>query len=185
MIIKLNKIAPELKPTIPDLITRPVGKELYSRVMVNLVHIHKGEVLLLDFEGYRVLDPSFIDEFIIRLIFKSRDDENHFYVKLAQISEIAAINIASVFKSYTAVNNIRLVVITESLIENNFFIGDLHPQERDIINYLMVNKTAIPMDIATFLEIDTARAETLLHSMHSMRTIRQLLEGNTVIYCPV
>jgi len=185
MIIKLNKIASELKLKIPDLITRPVGKDLFARVLKNLVNIHEGEVLLLDFEGYRVLDPSFIDEFIIRLIFKSRAEENHFYVKLVQISEIAAINIASVFKSYNNVNNIRLAVITDSLIGNNYFIGDLQPQERDIINYLIVNKTALCPEIASFLEIGNGETEALLDSMHSMRTVRKLLDGNTTIYCSV
>lgn len=182
MEIRINKIATGLKLKTPDLITRPVGKELFSKVSTIVENIHDGEVLLIDFSGYRVLDPSFIDEFIIRLIFKSRENEPSFHVKLTSISDIAVMNISSVFKSYNNARNVRLSVITDNVINNSYYIGDLSSLERDIINYLVVNKSALPLEIASFLEISPEETVHILDDMHRMRILRKIVHDSAPYY---
>lgn len=182
MVIKINKIATDLKLKIPDLITRPLGKNLYKKVLSSITNIHDGEVLVLDFTGYRVLDPSFIDEFIIKLILKSRQLDPSFHIKLSHISDIAIMNISSVFKSYNNTNNPRLAVITDSVINNSYFIGELSPQEKDIINYLVVNKSAAALEIASFLEMKPGDAEILLERMFAIRILRKIVHDQVTLY---
>lgn len=182
MEIRINKIAAGLKLKTPDLITRPVGKDLFNKITNKIKNIHDSEVLLIDFEGYRVLDPSFIDEFIIKLIFKSREHTPSFHVKLTHISDIAVMNISSVFKSYNNVSDVRLSVITDNVINNSYYIGELSTQERDIINYLVVNKSALPLEIAAFLEIPLADTVTILDEMHGMRIIRKIVHDSASYY---
>lgn len=182
MEIRINKIATGLKLKTPDLITRPVGKDLFNKVSRSIKNIHDSEVLMIDFEGYRVLDPSFIDEFIINLIFKSREQTPSFHVKLTNISDIAVMNISSVFKSYNNVNSVRLSVITDNVINNSYYIGELTAQERDIINYLAVNKSALPHEFASFLEIQLAETVKMLEEMHSMRIIRKIVHDTVAYY---
>ena len=182
MVIKISKIAGDQKPRIPDLITRPLGKSLFNKVCGMISDIHDGEVLLLDFSGYRVLDPSFIDEFIIKLISESRKDAPSFHVKLAGISDIAVMNISSVFKSYNNANTPGMAVVTDSVIHNSYIIGELNPQERDIINYLRVNRSAASAEIASFLEMSHEDALAMLERMYRMRIIRKIDHDSVLLY---
>jgi len=182
MVIKISKISGDKKPRIPDLITRPLGKSLFNKVSGMISDIHDGEVLLLDFSGFRVLDPSFIDEFIIRLISESRKDSPPFHVKLAAISDIAIMNISSVFKSYNNANTPPMAVVTDSVIHDSYVIGELNPQERDIGNYLQVNKSAASAEIASFLEMDHGDALAMLDSMYRMRIIRKIDHDSVLLY---
>jgi hypothetical protein len=87
MIITIAKMARELKIRTPDLITRPVGRQMYARTSEALSIIQEDETVLLDFEGIQVIDSSFIDEYIMKLLLRSRTDERPFFIKLANISD--------------------------------------------------------------------------------------------------
>ena len=71
MIIKINKTAEVLKLKMPDLITRHVGRSMYDSIKKLVGNINDGETLVLDFEGIKVIDSSFIDEMVVRLILDS------------------------------------------------------------------------------------------------------------------
>ncbi len=186
MIIEIKKIADELNVLIPDLITRHVGKNMYNDVKNILSGIVDGEVAELDFNTIRVIDPSFIDEFLVKLIIDSREADNIFYIKLSNISDIAEINIDSVFNSYNAFEKIRLVVITDRLMTNNsFYIGNLTEVERDIIGYLSINKIASTDEIADFLGRDVDSVLKMLNELHSLRIIRKEILDSEVSFSSV
>ena len=186
MIIEIKKIADELNVIIPDLITRHVGKSMYNDVKNILSGIVNGEVAVLDFNTIRVIDPSFIDEFLVKLIIDSREADNIFYIKLSNISDIAEINIDSVFNSYYAFKKIKLVVITDRLMTNNsFYIGNLTEIERDIIGYLSINKIASTDEIADFLGRDVDSVLKMLNELHSLRIIRKEILDSKVSFSSV
>lgn len=174
MVINVGTRAEKLKLKLPDLLTRPVGRVMYESITDAVADMHDGETLLLDFGGIKVIDSSFIDEMIVRLIQDSQASERPFYMKLRNLSEIAELNIDLVFRSYSNYKNKKIVVITENICQNNaFFIGPLSDQERDIVEFMRVNKTITLEDAANFMESPREKARKLLGELHAMRIIRK------------
>ena len=183
MIISLSKLAKELKVTAPDLITRPMGRRFYNKVESMFSIIQDGETVLLDFEGIRVVDSSFIAEFIMKLIFKSQSDKPRFYIKLSALSDTTIMNIEAVFKSYHSMNNSKIAVITDTLIDKSYFIGQLSEKGKDVINYLNINKTATIDELASFLEEETGFTRILLEELHDLGVLKTDSGSNATLYC--
>ena len=61
-------------------------------------------------------------------------------------------NIDSVFGSYHTYNERRIAVVTESLTAmNSYYIGTISNSERDVMDYLRINRIAALGDIAAFI----------------------------------
>lgn len=175
MLINIKKKAEELKLKAPDLITRHVGRAMYESITKIVENINDGETLLLDFGGIKVVDSSCIDEMIVKLILDSRRSEPAFYSKLRNISEIAEINIDLVFRSYYSYKNKKIVVITENICQNNvFFIGPLSDQERDIVEFLRVNKSITIDDAVTFTGLPREKVQKIMDELDKIRVVRAI-----------
>jgi anti-anti-sigma regulatory factor len=173
MLVTINKKAEELKLKVPDLITRHVGRAMYESIRMAIENINDGETLLLDFTGIKVIDSSCIDEMIVRLILDSRKSKAAFYTKLKNVSEIAEINIDLVFRSYYSYKNKKIVVITENICQNNvFFIGPLSDQERDIVEFLRVNKSITADDAVTFTGLPREKVERIMDELDTIRVVK-------------
>lgn len=171
MEVKIESLTKQVTKNNPDLITRPVGRQLYRKLSEKMNIINEGEVVVLDFDKVKVIDSSFIDEFIIKLITESIKTEK-FFVKLRKISDIAEINIASVIKSYAQVDK-KIVVMTEDIcLNNNFYIGELSPEEHDAINFIRINRNVSLEDLVSGTAMDEARAEETLQSLIDLRLVR-------------
>ncbi len=181
MVINIRKKADELKQKGLDLLTRPVGRLMYQSIRAMLEHIRAGETLVLDFQNIKVIDSSFIDEMIVRIVIDSRNGDMPFYVKLKNISEIAEINIDMVFRSYSNYKNKKIVVITENICQNNaFFIGPLSDREKDIVEFLRINKSLIQEDIVKFTGSPPGEVAGILEGLDSLRVIKK--ENNGVYF---
>lgn len=183
MIISLSKLAKELKITSPDLITRPMGRSFYNKIASKLSIIQDGETVILDFEDIRVVDSSFIAEFIMKLIFDSQSKKSRFYIKLASLSDTTIMNIESVFKSYHSMNNSKIAVSTDELINNSYFIGQVSEKGKDIINYLNINKTATVDELSEFLDEEPNHTRALLEELHTLGVLKPDHQSNTMLYC--
>ncbi|OHD65644.1 MAG: hypothetical protein A2176_13455 [Spirochaetes bacterium RBG_13_51_14] len=178
MIITIRKKADELNQKAPDLITRSVGRVMYESIRNSIGSIKEEETLVLDFSGIKVIDSSFIDEMLVKLIFESREPGRPFYVKLKNFSEIAEINIDLVFRSYSNYKNKKIVVITENICQNNaFYIGPLSDQERDIVEFIRVNKSITLDDVATFTGRPRNQTEKIMNDLNEMRLVKKHDDG--------
>ena len=178
MIINMYKKSDELNCKPPDLITRPVGRVMYKSVRTMIDSAMDGETILFDFNGIRVIDSSFIDETIVKLIVDSVQMPKIFFIKLKNISEITEINIDMVFKSYWGYKNKKIVVITENICHNNaFFIGPLSDTEKDIVEFLRVNKFATLNDIMKFSGVTMEHGARIMDELYSMRVIKKGKDG--------
>ncbi len=183
MIINLTKISAEMKITVPDLITRQMGRAFFERIQDKMKAMHEDETLLLDFEKVSVVDSSFIDELIIKLIRLSKISPSPFFIKLKNISEAVEINIDLVFDSYSSYNKDKMAVITEGICRNHaYFIGHLDEKERDILDYLRINKTATADEIGKFMGTSARELHRALEELYSMRLIRKSIQSQ---YFPV
>lgn len=174
MIISIAKIAKEMNFKSPDLITRPVGKSIYKKIQEKIKDILDNEVVVLDFNEVRVIDSSCIDELIVKLIIDSWSLSKIFFLKLKNISEIAEINIDSVFKSFSQYKNRNLAIITEDICRNNsFFVGALNDSEKDVIEYLRINKSASLNDLIYFTGLKEEIITGIIDNLYQMRLIRK------------
>ncbi len=176
MVINVLKIAKEAQVKVPDLITRPVGRIMFKKALEKLENISEEEILLLDFEGIKVTDSSFIDEFIVKLILDSA--EKNYYIKLANISDISEINIDSVFNSYSSYNKVKIAVCRSELGRNNrYYIGPLNEHESDIIDYFRINRSGDFDDILRFTGLESATVETIMAELFRLRLVRKTRSG--------
>ncbi|MBN1531917.1 MAG: STAS-like domain-containing protein [Spirochaetes bacterium] len=172
-----------MKIEVPDLITRQLGRVMSDTIIEKMKSMHEGETLLLDFDGIEVVDSSFIDELIIKLLLLSRSSMFPFFIKLKNISNAVEINIDLVFNSYSSFNRDRMAVVTEGLCRNNcYYIGPLSEIERDILGYLRINKSASLDDLCRFTGAGEEEMRRTADELFSMRVIRR--DGDTQ-YVPV
>ena len=175
MEVTINKLAKKARVKMPDLLTRPVGRRMYKKLLEMLTIVESEEVVVLDFEGIKVIDSSFIDEFIVKIL----SEERGFYVKLRNISSIAERNIASVFKSYDDYNK-KIVVMTEDIcLNNNFYIGALQSVEEDIFNYVRVNKSATVKEL---MHISGLEEEQVLETVNKLKTLHIIREQSRGVF---
>ena len=172
MIIDIVKLAKEAKVSLPDLITRPVGRIMYAATAEKLGIIAVSETVILNFAGIKVLDSSFIDEYLVKLIIDSRTKD--FYIKLKNISAISEINIDSVFNSYSNYNKSRIAAAREEIGNNSgFYIGPVAEQERDIINYLRTNSGVSIDDISKFSGVEINELKLILDRLSFLRLVKR------------
>lgn len=182
MEINVKKLAEKAKMKSPDLLTRSVGRKLYKALEKLITISGEDEVIILDFSGIKVIDSSFIDEFIIKFIRNSSEEKNY-YVKLRNLSSIGQTNTEAVLRSYLEFDSQKIVVMTEDIcLNNNFFLGELDSVEKDIVNFLRVNKSALESDIIGLTAEEPEDVRKVLKRLSSWKVIRINEEGR---YLPV
>ncbi len=175
MVIDIKKFAVMNKVETDDLITRPVGRLLFKKLSLKLGELQDGEVVLINFKGIRVIDSSFIDEFLVALILQSMKNDFKFFVKLKNFTTIIEINIESVFNSYSNFKRQNIAVITEDICQNNhFFIGAIEPTCQDILEYIRVNKNVTLEDISHFIGKPLDTLKETIEKLFLMRLIRKV-----------
>jgi hypothetical protein len=111
-----------------DLVTRPTGAEVRSRVEVSISEAH-CVTALLDFSAVGLLDFSCADEVVAKLLLRSRSDEGH--VLLMGLSEEQSEAIDHVL------NNHQLVVaVLPRPGETPFLLGATSPEARNAFRYV-------------------------------------------------
>lgn len=179
LIINMYSLGERLGCSLPDLITRPAGRSVYGYLNSALNDLEDGGTMVLDFSGVKVIDSSFIDEMLVKILLEARKSSKVFYIKLKNFSEIAEININLVLRSYSLHKNKKIVVITENICHNNaFFIGPLSDEEKDIVEFLRINKSATTEDVSRFSGLPTREAEMILEELHAARAVRKDKAGN-------
>ena len=130
----------DLGKTAEDLITRPVGRRYYSAAMKRIGSAMKGEVIVLDFEGIRVMDPSFADEFMVKMVDASR--EKDFYVRLKNLSRSTEGNVRTVFDSYAEYAGREYVLpVEEALSDGTNYLGRMDRSSREVLDFIRVQKS--------------------------------------------
>ncbi len=178
MIVNVSKKAEELHLSLPDLITRPAGRAMYGMIRKIAEKMVENETLLLDFAGIKVVDSSFIDEMLVRLLLDSEEAAKRYHVKLRNISPIAETNINLVLRSYSNYKNKKIVVITENICNNNvFFIGPLSDLEKDIVEFIRINKSTTPEEAADFSGLSKKEMQSILEQLFKIGAVKKDKEG--------
>jgi hypothetical protein len=174
MEINIAKIIKQLRLKGPDLLTRPVGRRLYAKISPLIEHARAEEVVVFDFAGISVVDPSCVDELIVRVIRDSMRPEKPFFVRLKHITPAIDMNIAMVFDSYTEFAGMRIGVITEDLVsKRGYYIGKMNDTEKELLAYLHVTRSASLEDIAAHMHCARDGVERTLEDLYAIRLVRR------------
>lgn len=174
MEIEIKKIAKRLGITGSDLLTRPEGRRLYAKVKPLIEKVHTEEVVVIDFATFKVVDPSCVDEFLVRIIRDSMNPAKPFFLRLRNITPAIDQNIASVFDSYSEFAGMRIGVVTEDLMSmRGYYIGKMSEKERELLAYLHVSKHASVNDLAEHLHADLPGVEKTLEDLYAIRLVRR------------
>jgi hypothetical protein len=168
----------DLGKTAEDLITRPVGRRYYSAAMKKIDSAMKGEVVVLDFEGIRVMDPSFADEFMVKMMDASR--EKDFYVRLKNLSRSTEGNVRTVLDSYADYAGRDYVLpVEEALSDGTNYLGRMDGEAREVLDFIRVQKS---VSRALVLE-KYPGCDSLLARLETLRLIRA--DDHEARYYPV
>lgn len=174
MEISIRNIAKQCRIHGSDLLTRPTGKKLYAKISAHVQKARPEEVVILDFEGFTVIDASCVDELIVNLIREAMRPEKPFFLRLRNISTTMDMNISMVFDSYAEFSGMRIGIITEDLVsKRGHYIGRMNDVERELLEYLFVSKSASVIDIAEHLHTDVVGVEQTLEQLYTIRCVRR------------
>ncbi len=181
MNIEIRTLAKQNKVKLPDLLTRPVGRAIYASARKKIAYAGDDETIVFDFDGIQVIDPSFVDEFIINLL-KTSTEGKHYYIRVKNVSKSAELNIRSVMESYMNYGEKKYAVLTEDLTsENNHVIGFLTAEQIDVIELMRINKTVTVDQIQNALTINGQQCKEILEEMCSLRIIRKNEHAYTLV----
>jgi hypothetical protein len=174
MEIIVRKIAHQLKLSQTDLLTRPVGKKLYTKAVSIVENCRPEEVVVIDFSGYSVIDPSCVDEFLISLVRDSMKPEKPFFLRLSHISPTMDMTIQGVFDTYSEFSGMKIGIITEELVSRRgYYIGKVTDDEKELLSYLRITDAASPEEIARRLERDVHGIYLALEALYARRMVRK------------
>lgn len=175
MVIEIKKLATSVSVTrkSTDLFTRYIGKLLFQKIQEKLKHITEHEVVIIDFEGIRSVDASFVDECIVPLLELSHTHTIPFYIKLVNITD----NVEYIVNQVIGMTHDqkRYIVMTNRLCKNGCHaLGSVTEMEKDIIEYCVINKQATSADIASFMHVSETEAQACLMRLYEIRAVRKI-----------
>jgi hypothetical protein len=176
MEIDMRKITQMIRIKGPDLLTRPMGRRLYAKISALTEKARPEEVVVIDFAGISVIDPSCVDELLVKLIRDSMKPEKPFFVRLKNITPAIDMNISMVFDSYAEFAGIRIGVITEELVSRRgYYIGRINDIEKELLAYLHVTQSASLDDIVEYIHGERDGVERTLEDLYAIRLVRKEL----------
>ncbi|MFW5808549.1 MAG: hypothetical protein ACOC2H_08505 [Spirochaetota bacterium] len=173
MLISIKNIARQNRIRLPDLLTRPVGRAMYASAKKKIEQAGPDETVVCDFDEVQVIDPSFVDEFVIMMLKDSVNGPGSYHMRIRNISKSAEQNIRSVMESYYEYTNQRFAIITEDLTsENTYVIGTLTEPELEVIELIRVNRSVTEKSLADSLDITMETGHNILEELVHLRLIK-------------
>ncbi len=140
------------------LITRQLGKQIKERIIQSLEH-EEMDVVILDFTGVQVLDFSWADECVAKLLAELNADLYHYKgILVENCTDDQAENIAAALLQ----RNLYLIRL-ESLRWQ--ILGDLREPLFSTLNYLHQSKSVTARDVADYFQIAINTASNRLSEL--------------------
>ena len=173
MLINIKEMGKKAGAVLPDLLTRPIAKKVLSLMLDKIAMAGAEELVICDFSGIEVVDPSFVDECLISLLKRSMR-ESRFHVMLRNLSKIAEENIEGVIKLHNENSDEKVSILTEQLTcSNTYLIGELSNLENEVIAFLRINGFAsVSLLTSLFPLMSESELSMMLNSMQQRGLIR-------------
>jgi len=158
----------ELKNGSSDLVTRPSGQVMRSRIEKQIEQERDGEIVALDFSHIGIIDFSCADEIIAKLISRLLANEyGDRYILLAGVNDNQKENIE------VALERKDLAVMAELRTGDKVLIGSLNNYLRDTLELIISKNKISARDLSATMKLEANTSGTRLLNLHKKRLVKR------------
>jgi hypothetical protein len=163
-----NFLKEELKNGSSDLVTRPSGQVMRSRIEKEIQQESDGEIIALDFSQIGIIDYSCADEIIAKLISRLLANEyGDRYIILAGVNDNQKENIE------VALERKDLAVMVELRNGEKVLIGNLNNYLKETLELIISKNKISARDLSDAMKLEANTSGTRLLNLHKKRLVRR------------
>ena len=167
--LKLQQICREaVGPGASHLVTRETGQAVRSHIARTLGDLEPGAVVTLDFTGVGVVDFSFADECLAKLL--TRLIAGEYGVKYLRLTGLGASQRENV---QVALERKRLPALLVHADDTWDCLGTITPHLRETLTTVMSRRQVSARDLAGLLDLELTASSTRLGALHRQRLVRR------------
>ncbi|HKZ57050.1 MAG TPA: DUF4325 domain-containing protein [Thermodesulfovibrionales bacterium] len=161
----------ELKNGSSDLVTRPSGQVIRTRIEKDMENEKDGEIIALDFSKIGIIDYSCADEVVAKLISRLLSGEyGDKYIVLTGLNENQRENIE------VALERKELAVMAQMKNGKKVLLGNLNNYLKETLNLILKKGKITASDLSEYLKLPANTSGTRLLNLHKKRVVRRIEE---------
>ena len=161
----------ELKNGSSDLVTRPSGQVIRTRIEGDIESEKDGEVIALDFSKIGIIDYSCADEIVAKLISRLLSGEyGEKYIVLTGLNENQKENIE------VALEKKDLAIIVQMKNGKKILLGNLNNYLKETLNFILKKGKITASDLSEYLKLPANTSGTRLLNLHKKRLVKRMDE---------
>ena len=161
----------ELKNGSSDLVTRPSGQVIRTRIEKDMENEKDGEIIALDFSKIGIIDYSCADEVVAKLISRLLSGEyGDKYIILTGLNENQRENIE------VALERKELAVMAQMKNGKKVLLGNLNNYLKETLNLILKKGKITASDLSEYLKLPANTSGTRLLNLHKKRVVRRIEE---------
>src|SRR4030042_3029419 len=161
----------ELKNGSSDLVTRPSGQVIRTRIEKDMENAKDGEIIALDFSKIGIIDYSCADEVVAKLISRLLSGEyGDKYIILIGLNENQRENIE------VALERKELAVMAQMKNGKKALLGNLNNYLKETLNLILKKGKITASDLSEYLKLPANTSGTRLLNLHKKRVVRRIEE---------
>jgi hypothetical protein len=161
----------ELKNGSSDLVTRPSGQVIRTRIEKDMENEKDGEIIALDFSKIGIIDYSCADEVVAKLISRLLSGEyGDKYIILIGLNENQRENIE------VALERKELAVMAQMKNGKKALLGNLNNYLKETLNLILKKGKITASDLSEYLKLPANTSGTRLLNLHKKRVVRRIEE---------
>lgn len=158
----------ELKNGSSDLVTRPSGQVIRSRIEKEIQLEPDGEIIALDFSDVGIIDYSCADEIIAKLISRLLANEyGDRYILLAGVNDNQKENIE------VALERKDLAVMAAMKTGEKILIGSLNNYLKETLELIIARNKISARDLSEAMNLEANTSGTRLLNLHKKRLVKR------------
>src|SRR4030066_399377 len=163
----------ELKNGSSDLVTRPSGQVIRTRIEKDMENEKDGEIIALDFSKIGIVDYSCADEIVAKLISRLLSGEyGERYIVLSGLNENQKENIE------VALERKDLAVMGEMRDKAKALIGNLDNYLKQTLNLILDRQKITAKELSEILKLPANTSGTRLLNLYKKRLVRRVEEAS-------
>ena len=164
-------IKEELKNGSSDLVTRPSGQAIRSRIETDIAKEENGAIIALDFSKIGIIDYSCADEIVAKLISRLLGGEyGDKYFILTGVNENQEENIE------VALEKKSLAAIAGKRNGEKILLGSLHNYLKETLDLILKNGRLTAKELSQAMSLEANTSGTRLLNLHKKRLVKRIEE---------
>jgi Winged helix-turn-helix DNA-binding len=151
-------------------VRRDRGRQAFERVQERLLMVHDGGCLVLSFPDDQLMDASFAEELIVKLIKAiTEGDFGDRGFLLQNLSEDSILNLNSILR----LRNYKLAILAVEVDGGWHYIGQLEASLFETLNLIYQFGSLTAQQLSEMLNLAINSASNRLKKLHDLRLVRR------------